>query len=66
MPTVAAGLCAPPFRIAELRNQGYRWVVDADIDAFFDNMNRPEQYGGIATSTSQLAWCHGLATLESP
>jgi group II intron reverse transcriptase/maturase len=25
-------------RIAELRRQGYRWVVDADIDAFFDNI----------------------------
>lgn len=25
-------------RIRELRDQGYRWVVDADIDAFFDNI----------------------------
>lgn len=25
-------------RIRELRDQGYRWVVDADIDGFFDNI----------------------------
>jgi RNA-directed DNA polymerase len=25
-------------RIRELRDQGYGWVVDADIDAFFDNI----------------------------
>jgi group II intron reverse transcriptase/maturase len=25
-------------RIGELRDQGFRWVVDADIDAFFDNI----------------------------
>jgi group II intron reverse transcriptase/maturase len=25
-------------RVRELRDQGYRWVVDADIDAFFDNI----------------------------
>jgi len=27
-------------RIAELRRQGYRWVVDADIDAFFETGGR--------------------------
>lgn len=25
-------------RIKELRDAGYRWVVDADVDAFFDNI----------------------------
>ena len=27
-------------RIIYLRNQGYNWVVDADIEAFFDNVDR--------------------------
>ncbi|AEB09150.1 reverse transcriptase domain-containing protein [Desulfobacca acetoxidans] len=27
------------YRIKELRDQGYRFVVDADLDAFFDNIN---------------------------
>jgi group II intron reverse transcriptase/maturase len=27
------------YRIKELRDQGYHWVVDADIDAFFDSID---------------------------
>ncbi len=27
-------------RIVHLRNQGYKWVVDADIEAFFDSVDR--------------------------
>lgn len=27
------------YRIKELRDQGYQWVVDADIDAFFDSID---------------------------
>lgn len=27
------------YRIKELREQGYQWVVDADIDAFFDSID---------------------------
>ena len=27
-------------RIVHLRNQGYNWVVDADIEAFFDSVDR--------------------------
>jgi group II intron reverse transcriptase/maturase/CRISPR-associated protein Cas4 len=27
------------YRVKELRDKGYRWVVDADIDAYFDNVD---------------------------
>ncbi len=27
------------YRVKELRDQGYQWVVDADVDAFFDSID---------------------------
>ncbi len=27
------------YEVKECRDKGYKWVVDADIDAFFDNVN---------------------------
>lgn len=37
-------------RIDELRRQGFRWVVDADIEAFFDNID----HDSLITRTHRL------------
>ncbi|MFQ5740953.1 MAG: CRISPR-associated endonuclease Cas1 [Acidobacteriota bacterium] len=36
-------------RIMALRDEGYRWVVDADIDAYFDNIPRDRLLRVLAT-----------------
>jgi group II intron reverse transcriptase/maturase len=47
-------------RIAELRNQGFRWVLDADIRSFFDSIPHShllEKLGRwLGTNSPMLAW----------
>jgi len=45
------------FKIKEYYEQGYRWVVDADIDAFFDNVDHAlmmEKCGQVVTDPEML------------
>jgi len=47
-------------RVAELRNQGYRWVLDADIRSFFDSiphsllLDKLERW--LGTGSPMLVW----------
>jgi group II intron reverse transcriptase/maturase/CRISPR-associated protein Cas4 len=46
------------YRVKELRDQGYRWVVDADIDAYFDHVDHAmlmETVGHYVRDTQVLA-----------
>lgn len=36
------------FRVRELRESGYRWVVDADVDDFFDSVPHDQLLGRVA------------------
>lgn len=37
------------YEVKECRDKGYKWVVDADIDAFFDNVNHDLLFERIET-----------------
>lgn len=49
------------YRIKELRDQGYQWVVDADIDAFFDSVDHDLLLSKIDHYMSNKTICQLLA-----
>jgi len=49
---------AAALRIKELRDQGYRYLVNADLDAFFDNVDHDLLLGKVARLIPDVGVCN--------